>query len=138
MLINCIRYISLMGSMNPSSVLAGEDSWTVISLFDCFIMLWTLWSYVSEYSIVYDLYSRLYNMWWFYCCFATFGWSTTFDSRSELVFNGVFLGRIDVFFSDLKVVKCLSKNEIRSKPLSCSVCFGIFNFVPLIYDSFVL
>jgi hypothetical protein len=63
MLINCIRYISLMGSMNPSSVLAGEDSWTVISLFDCFIMLWTLWSYVSEYSIVYDLYSRLYNMW---------------------------------------------------------------------------
>jgi hypothetical protein len=41
MFINCIRYISLMGSMNPSSVLAGEDSWTVISLFDCFIMLWT-------------------------------------------------------------------------------------------------
>ncbi|MCI13354.1 hypothetical protein A2U01_0034471, partial [Trifolium medium] len=34
--------------------------------------------------------------------------------------------------------ECLSKNEIRSRPLLGGVCFGIFIGVPLIYGTSVL
>jgi hypothetical protein len=56
----------------------------------------------------------------------------------ELVFSGVFLGRVDVFSNALKVVECLFKNGIRSRPLLGGVCFSIFNGVPLIYGTFIL
>ncbi|MCI49242.1 hypothetical protein A2U01_0070486, partial [Trifolium medium] len=55
---------------------------------------------------------------------------STFDSRScfldsdgrslliqKLVSSGVFMGRVDVFSSDMEAKECLSKNEIRSGPL---------------------
>jgi hypothetical protein len=56
----------------------------------------------------------------------------------ELVLTDVFMGRVDVFSGDLKVVECLSMNEIRSRPLLGGVCLGIFIGVPLIYGAFIL
>jgi hypothetical protein len=54
------------------------------------------------------------------------------------VSSGVFIGRVDVFSSGLKDVECLSKNEIRSRPLLSGICLGIFIYVLLIYNAFVL
>ncbi|MCI91588.1 hypothetical protein A2U01_0112882, partial [Trifolium medium] len=31
--------------------------------------------------------------------------------------SDIFMGRVDVFYGGLEAVECLSKNEIRSRPL---------------------
>ncbi|MCI13202.1 hypothetical protein A2U01_0034318 [Trifolium medium] len=55
-----------------------------------------------------------------------------------LVSSDISMGRVDVLSGGLEADECLSKNEIRIRPLLDSVCFDIFIGVPLIYGTFVL
>jgi hypothetical protein len=48
------------------------------------------------------------------------------------------MGQIDAFSGDMEVDECVSKNEIRNKPLLGGECFDIFIGIPLIYDVFIL
>jgi hypothetical protein len=63
---------------------------------------------------------------------------TFFIRVRELVFSDISTGWIGVFFGSLIAEECLSKYEIRNRPLLGGVCFSIFIGVPLIYDTFVL
>ncbi|MCI60673.1 hypothetical protein A2U01_0081929, partial [Trifolium medium] len=56
----------------------------------------------------------------------------------ELVSSDISMGRVAVLSGGLGAEECLSKNEIRNRPLLGGVCFGIFIGIPLIYGVFVL
>ncbi|MCI41868.1 hypothetical protein A2U01_0063102, partial [Trifolium medium] len=56
----------------------------------------------------------------------------------ELESSGFFSGRVDICSGGLKAYECLSKNEIRIRPLLGSVYFGDFIGVPPIYGTVVL
>jgi hypothetical protein len=46
----------------------------------------------------------------------------------KLAFSGIFLGLVGIFFGGLEYVKCLSKNEIRSRHLLGDVSFGFVHW----------
>jgi hypothetical protein len=55
----------------------------------------------------------------------------------ELVFSGISRGRVDVFSGGLVAFECLSKYEIRNRPLLGAYVLVSLYGDPLIYDVFV-